>query len=248
VFDDAWRLPQEVRDQLDRAFGRDGAMTLRSGGSVEGTNIIDPTQLPVRYATTTDGGVTIQYKDKYLTDAIQEWDTIQYPHDDASRREQLIRVQRALHARQPVGVTWNVDFNALENGNNERRGSFNLDTLNAAGRPGHQGGHMTVLHDYEAVTASNVELKAGVTLDPSDPLLQEALQPSTRIKLLRTKNSWGAARDDRSFVDGLPGYHDLWMNYLNGPLRWCPDADHPTNETCTDEQPGLRGLLMPPGF
>jgi hypothetical protein len=250
VFDDAWGLTANVRAQLDQAFGKDGALKLRSGAKLTGTQILDPTAVQVRYAKWSSGKV--QVKNATLVDAVREWKTVRYPESEGTRRQTLIRVQRALHARQPVGITWNVDFNALENGTNDRRGSFNLETLEETGRPGHQGGHMTVLNDYEAETAEHGVLKAGVTLDPNlaeDALkLEAALLPSTEIKLLRTKNSWGGARADRAFAPGFPGYHDLWMDYLNGPLRWCPDSTNPSNESCLDEAQGLREMLMPPGF
>ncbi|MFW5738785.1 MAG: hypothetical protein ACOC1F_00320 [Myxococcota bacterium] len=250
VLDEAWDLPDEVRAQLDQVFGKDGAKNIRSGANLEGTNIIDPTSVPVRYAKRSDNEV--EYKDTNLVEAIREWRTVSYPSADSARRSMLIRVQRALHHRQPVGITWNVDFNALENGQNERRGSFNLQTLQDAGRPGRQGGHMTVLHDYEAETEAYGVLPAGVTLDPESPedaaKLEAALQPSTTIKFLRTKNSWGGARPDRAFSPGLPGYHDLYMDYLNGPIKWCPNETNPTNESCRGEQQGLRDFLMPPGF
>jgi hypothetical protein len=249
VFDDAWGLNANVRAQLDQVFGKDGAMKLRSGAKLTGTQILNPSSVKVRYAKWSSNKVT--YKNATLVDAIREWRTVSYPTSDASRRQTLIRVQRALHARQPVGVTWNVDFNALENYNEERRGSFNLKTLEESGRPGRQGGHMTVLHDYEAETKDHGVLEAGVTLDPNvaeDALkLEAALAPETTITLLRTKNSWGASRADRSFAPGFPGYHDLWMDYLNGPFKWCPDSKNPS-EDCNSETQGLRELLMPPGF
>ncbi len=250
VLDDAWGLSTEVREQLDKAFGKDGSQNLRSGGSVEGTNIIDATYLPVRYAKLANGKV--EYKDTTLVEAIREWKNLSYPSSASGRRDALIRVQRALHYRQPVGITWNVDFNALENAYNDRRGSFNMQTLKASGRPGRQGGHMTVLHDYEAETEAYGVLPAGVTLDPEKPedaaKLEAALQKSTKIKFLRTKNSWGGARPDRAFSEGFPGYHDLWMDYLDGPFNWCPDAENPTYDTCRSETQGLREMLMPPGF
>ncbi|HPB95322.1 MAG TPA: hypothetical protein PKW66_05385 [Polyangiaceae bacterium] len=250
VLDKAWELTDDVRAQLDQVFGKDGSQNLRSGASTAGTNIIDANSLPVRYAKRVNG--KIEYKDTNLTEAIREWQNVRYPSSSSGQREALIRMQRALHARQPVGITWNVDFNALENRHNERRGSFNMQTLKDMGRPGSQGGHMTVLEDYEAETEEYGVLAAGVTLDPNNPQdaakLEAALLPSTKIKLLRTKNSWGGARPDRAFAPGFPGYHDLWMDYLNGPFKWCPDEKNPTNENCRGETQGLREFLMPPGF
>ena len=250
IMDDAWGLSDEVRAQLDQVFGEDGEMTLRSGSSLEGTNIVSPNDVPVRYAVKSGGEVT--YKDTNLSEALSEWDTVRYPSSASSARSSLKRVQQALHASQPVVITWDVEFNAMENGNNERRGSFNKETLDLAGKPGSQGGHMTVLEDYAAITSAFGLLEAGTTLDPNNAedaaKLDAALADDTEITLLRTKNSWGGARPDRAFAEGFPGYHDLWMDYLNGPIQWCPSQDNPTNDNCRGESRPLRSYMLPPGF
>jgi hypothetical protein len=251
IFDDAWELDDDVRAQLDRAFGEDGETTLRQGARLDGTAIIDPATVPVRY-TESVGGQT-RVKDATIVDAIAGWRTARYPFDAAGRRQFLRRVQRALHDRQPVVITWNVDFNALENSANERQGSFNLTTLADNGGPGGQGGHMTVLEDYAAETQQFGLLAAGVTLDPGEPAdaarLEAALLDSTKVTLLRVKNSWGAARPDREFAPGFPGYHDLWMDYLNGPIRYCPDVkDTKDDDNCRGETVPLREVMLPPGY
>ncbi|MCP4448242.1 MAG: hypothetical protein GY811_23320 [Myxococcales bacterium] len=349
IFDDAWGLSLEVRAQLDQAFSEDGESSLRQGADLSGTAIMDPTELGVRY-TERVGGETV-VRNATLVDAIRSWEEVRYPRDKSQRRGFLQRVQRALHDRQPVVITWDVDFNALENGAGEFQGSFNLTTLQAAGRPGGQGGHMTVLEDYEAVTQEFGLLEAGVTLGESKgavcetfgtevsgvvfdneqatnvvdmadtatkeelealngigagiaqriidarpfatldaPLvaldqvpyvsstilttlrdevferwcsiedgrqtccaqdagkLEAALLDSTEIKFLRIKNSWGANRPGREFAPGFPGYHDLYMDYLEGPIPFCPKVENPTNETCTGESTPLRGVMLPPGY
>jgi hypothetical protein len=38
------------------------------------------------------------------------------------------------------------------------------------------------------------------------------------------------------------------MDYLNGPIPFCPDATDPTNETCAGESVPLRTVLLPPGY
>ncbi len=250
VFDDAWGLSPEVRQQLDAAFGEDGAGTLRDGGSVEGTKIVHPSKLNVRY--TRWNGESSEVIDTTLVSAIRDWETVRYPSSSSQRRNFLRRVQRALHDGQPVVITWDVDFNAMENRDNERRGSFNLQTLKDLGRPGRMGGHMTVLGDYAGITQEFGLLKAGDTLDPNNPedaaKLDALLLDSTEITLLRTKNSWGASRTDRAFAPGFPGYHDLWMDYLNGPIKFCPNVPNPTNESCTGETNPLRNVMLPPGY
>jgi hypothetical protein len=252
VFDDAWGLSENVRAQLDQAFGDDGERTLRSGGSVAGTQILDPNTVKVSYMEPGSDGQTVR-RQGTLVEAIRGWKTVRYPSDAPQRRSFLQRVQRALHDRQPVVITWDVDFNALENYDEQRRGSFNLQTLQDAGGPGRQGGHMTVLEDYAAITEEFGLLEAAQTLDPQDPedaaKLEALLLPSTQITLLRTKNSWGADRPDRQFATGFPGYHDLWMDYLNGPIRFCPSVeDDKTEENCSGETNPLNSVMLPPGY
>jgi hypothetical protein len=250
VFDEAWGLSPEVRQQIDKVFGEDGEGTIRQGGSVDGTNIIDPATVPVRYTKFVDGATSV--RETNLLEAVREWKEVRYPSSNTDRRKFLQRVQRALHDAQPVVITWDVEFNAMENGMNERRGSFNMQTLKDAGKPGSQGGHMTVLEDYAAETEAFGLLAAGVTLDPNNAedkaKLDAALLTSTKIKFLRVKNSWGGNRPDRAFAKDFPGYHDLWMDYLDGPIKFCPNVDNPTNDNCNGESVPLDNVMLPPGY
>jgi hypothetical protein len=249
IFDEAWELSAEVRGQLDRAFGEDGEVTLRQGAELSGTDIIDPQTVEVQFTQRSNGQTSV--RDATIVDAIGSWSNLRYPFDAAGRRRFLQRVQQALHDRQPVVITWDVDFNALENGDGERQGAFNLQTLEEAGGPGGQGGHMTVLEDYAVETDQFGLLAAGVTLDPDADAdkLAAALLDSSRVKLLRVKNSWGADRPDREFAPGFPGYHDLWMDYMNGPIRYCPDVtETKTEDNCFGETVPMREVLLPPGY
>jgi len=256
VLDEAWGLSDDVRAQLDRVFGEDGSASIRHGASVEGTSIVDPSDFAASY--TRKVGDSAEWIHTDLVAAIEDWSTASYPSGswdgnlDTRRREFQQRVQRALHDRQPVVVTWDVDFNALENNAGDLQGSFNLTTLTNSGKPGRQGGHMTVFEDYEAETEQFGLLAAGVTLDPNSPAdaakLDAALLPSTRIVFFRIKNSWGSLRPDREFAPGYPGYHDLYMDYLNGPIKWCPDNDDASNESCTGTSSPLNSVMLPPGY
>ena len=111
---------------------------------------------------------------------------------------------------------------------------------------------MTVLEDYEAETVEFGLLEAGKTLDPTDAAdaekLAAALRDDTKITKLRIKNSWGANRPDREFAPGFPGYHDLWMDYMNGPIAFCPNEDDKTGDNCTGESVPLRSVMLPPGY
>jgi hypothetical protein len=146
-------------------------------------------------------------------------------------------VQKALHDGQPVIISWFVDFNALDS-----KSTFSLEELARRG-VGSQGGHMTVLHDYQI---SNVPgfgtLKAGETATPEQ--LNAALSDSATIDFLRIKNSWGSYRPDRWNDAVLPGYHDLTGGYLNGPVKKCAEG---SKTSCYDHTP-LWEVVLPAGY
>lgn len=248
--DRAWGLAPEVVATLDRVFGVpvDKGFDGRSApADASGTTIIPATAFVVAYPSSPGGPP----QRKTLSDAMSEWRTEGYRWAD-DKRDFLLRVQRALHDAQPVLITWFVDFNALENRANERRGSFNMTTLNELG-PGSQGGHMTVLEDYEAELEVGTVLRAGETLDAADPaqaaLLAKALEPATKVRFLRVKNSWGNARPDRAFAPGMPGYHDLALDYLAGPIKSCSEKDGRVDlATCRDGTIPLQDVVLPPGY
>jgi hypothetical protein len=259
VLDEAWGLSPQVIEYLNTAFGEDGSRTLRNGGTTDGTPIVAAEAFPVRYTVRDSYSGEVSVKDTTVDVAIDEWHTESYPGSGywggsaEGRRDFQIRVQRALHDSQPVVITWDVDFNAMESDyGDDRIGSFNLRTLQDEGGPGRQGGHMTVLEDYQAVTQDYGLLAAGVTLDPEIPedaaKLEAALEPSTEIVFFRIKNSWGAFRDDRASAPGFPGYHDLYMDYMDGPIDWCPSVDDKTEESCTGTTVPFNSVMLPPGY
>jgi hypothetical protein len=248
--DAAWGLTATTRTMLDNVFGPSVTKTLSSSANATGTKIIRPQDFAVSYSPA-PGQAAAPRK---LTQAMSDWRQVYYYNDGGStQRNFLLRVQKALHAAQPVVITWFVDFNAMENGFNERRGSFNLTTLNNYG-PGSQGGHMTVLEDYQAQLADGTLLAAGKTLDPTKSadraLLARALEPSTKIQFLRVKNSWGSARPDRAFAPNMPGYHDLYLDYLNGPVKRCTTKAGGETDTsnCPYDHTPLQNVVLPPGY
>jgi hypothetical protein len=247
--DRAWGLTPEVASALDRAFGADVSRTFVSTSApADATDTAIQRAQVFAVAYPTAPGQPLQART--LTQAMSEWRQVYYSSSD--RRGFQIRVQKALHDAQPVIVTWFVDFNALENRDNGRRGAFNLLTLNELG-PGRQGGHMTVLEDYQARLSDGRVLQAGVTLDPNLPadkaLLDSALLASTEVQFFRVKNSWGAARPDRAFAEGMPGYHDLFLDYLDGPVKKCVERDGTTDTTtCPTATTPLQNVVLPPGY
>lgn len=253
--DRAWALSAEVAGTLDRVFGADVSRTFATAASpadAAGSPVQRAQDFAVSYTTSrsSTSDPTPPAQRRTLAQAMTDWRQVYY--NAADRRGFQLRLQRALHDAQPVIVTWFVDFNALESRDNGRRGSFSLLTLNELG-PGRQGGHMTVLEDYQARLADGRVLEAGKALDPAKPadksLLESALLPSTEVQFLRVKNSWGAARPDRPFATGMPGYHDLYFDYLDGPVKKCIERDGATDvSTCPTTTTPLQNVVLPPGY
>jgi hypothetical protein len=253
VLDDAWGLKPEVKTMLNTAFGTTGKRTYLTSATSKGTKIIKAKDFAVQYNERVTNPAKPTVKKTTLKVAVDEWTTEFYPFNSSSRRNFQIGVQKALHDANPVIFTWSVDFNAMESKQGPKQGSFNLDTLKNSGAPGRQGGHMVVGHDYEAMTKEFGLLKAGVTLDPNNAAdkkkLDALLLPSTVVKFFRIKNSWGGFRDDRASAPGFPGYHDLYMEYLNGPITWCPDVEGTKNSSnCRGSENPWTNVILPPGY
>lgn len=257
--DKAFGLSPEVITQLDATFGVSVTKTLDKSYATStkklpaGVKIIRPRDFTVRLRNPSSG----EFETKSLQDAVGKkgswwgsrtgtyaWNEVDYPTSASSRRTFWTRVQRALHDGQPVIVSWFVDFNALTSD-----AKFTVESLNQLG-PGRQGGHMTVMHDYEIENVPGFgTLKAGVEV--TDPeALDAALDPSAKITFIRIKNSWGAFRPDRWQDAVLPGYHDLMMTYLNGPVKRCSEkADGSTDTTsCSGGYTPLWDVVLPPSY
>lgn len=244
--DKAWELEPNVVTQLTRVFGSSVQRTFdRSTVSTRFTSIKrasdikaslrDPqTKQPItgtlQDAIGTAGG--------YSRSGRLAWRSARYPWTTAERRAVLGRVQRALHDRQPVVITWYVDFNALD-----PQGRF----LAPPATPGVQGGHMTVLEDYQIDGVPGFGTLPAGTVESRPEALTAALDPAAKIAFFRVKNSWGSYRPDRQFV--LPGYHDLYMTYLDGPVKHCTQNATNTGSTddCYDATP-LGDFVLPAGY
>jgi hypothetical protein len=249
--DKAWRLRPEMTAVLDKVFGDRVSRTLdKSPSANAGTFVKRAAEIPIVQAD----AKTHQPVRATLADAIGRkngffgrsgplaWQEASYPSEPKARREFLKRVQRALHDNVPVIISWYVDFNSLDG-----QGRF----FEPPTAPGHQGGHMTVMEDYEIDDVPGFgTLKAGVL--NTDPNAREAaLSDEAKILFFRVKNSWGSFRPDRQFA--LPGYHDLYMAYLNGPVKRCPELPSGQPDTsdnlgkCFDWVP-FQTVVMPPGY
>lgn len=243
----AWGLSPEVVAKMNAVFGEGYDRSLEQPGTVlpEGSPIRSAKSIPAlvaaegaepRRATLADAiGAPDPQRWGHRTGALA-WSEWQYPREPAEQRAFQIRIQRALHARQPVVVSWFIDFASM-NG----RGEFRAPPA----RPGRQGGHVTVLEDYQVNEVPGFgTLKAGVA-ETRPEALTAALDPAAKIEFFRTKNSWG---DSAGPAPEFNGYLDLYTAYLNGPVKKCePATGGATEPACTDEVPLWRAGL-PAGF
>ena len=89
--------------------------------------------------------------------------------------------------------------------------------------------------------------------------LAEAGEPSERgqavdlrsgeIEFLRIKNSWGMDRPDRWVTSAVPGYHDLYTTYLNGPVKRCEEKDgHTDTSNCKTDITPFTDVVLPAGY
>ena len=162
ILDAAWGLGDGARAALDRVFGKGLERSFADSAQSAGTPILSPGEFAVQYVDNAEKRIQTS-----LDQALQNWRSVRYPAEAAGQRAVLRQMQRALHAAQPVIISWMVDFNAFERQlESPLVGSFNLGTLNRMNRPGTQGGHMTVLEDYEAVVPVGRELSERVTVAP----------------------------------------------------------------------------------
>ena len=253
--DAAWRLDEAVIKRLNAVFGESVTRTLDrssyASGRAASNKIIRAKDFPAKLkdastgqkvvATlqdaigTSSGGFWAPRTGKYV------WNEVDYPSDARGRRAFWVRVQKALHDGQPVITSWKVDFNALTSAS-----SFSLDELTRRG-PGRQGGHMTVMHDYQAQVPGVGLLKAGEPATAEQ--MTKALADGTTIEFVRVKNSWGGVRPDRWNSAAIAGYHDLEMKYLNGPIKECAEVDgHSDPNNCTGSVTPLWDVVLPAGY
>jgi hypothetical protein len=247
--DKAFKLSPEVIALLDESFGHDLQRTVVKGATIpEGKGLRPASAIEIGYYGPKKKTIS-------LADAVGNpssessvsgwrtrtgslaWNDSSYPSTASSQRTFQIRAQKALHARRPVILIWFVDFNAMD----RKSGTFKA----IPETPGHQGGHMTVMEDYQV---SNVPgfgtLEAGTVI--TDPAaLEAALSPEATIDFLRIKNSWGSGFQPPEGT-ALNGYHDLYLPYLNGQIPICDAKDAAGKCIKPRSQRGLTSMVLPP--
>ena len=229
----AWQLSPSVRAEITRVFGARGATTLPSSRTTADGFFRPVSSIPVRTSAYRSGRG--QQVDGTLADVIGygrfAWRSASYASTATARATFQQRVMRALNDNQPVLISWLVDFNAMSS-----QGVFRLANLTA---PGRQGGHLTVMEDYQVVIREpgrpERTLRAGELASEADQALAARYGS---IEFIRIKNSWGTARDP-SGTGFFGGSTDLYTDYLNGPIAWTEDMSSRTP---------LSSVILPPGY
>jgi hypothetical protein len=219
----------QTRKVLDEAFGSNMAAAealARDASSVE--------------IAKKDGGKST-LRNAISGPSADRWTQVSFPRiygQDATvgrsvkqrRKDLMVRVMRALNDKQPVVMTFMVDFNALDITDQ----TFKMSLLKQNGRGG-QGGHMVALEDYTVKNVPGVgEIGEG---DVSDDLKALALKGD--VVTLKAKNSWGTNRPDRGLTDG---YNRFDWEYLAGQWEW--DSSFGGTFWFTT----LTDFVLPPGY
>jgi hypothetical protein len=238
----AWGLNPTVSAMITQVFGTKGEKRFDGSSNRAShlrTPIVRALDLSIRTVSRDRTTGAVRQAEGNLSEVMPGgrlgWTAVDYPGtwNTSGRPEAMRRMLRALNQNQPVVVSWLVDFNALD-----ANGAFKMEQLQSAGRPGRQGGHLTVLHDYQVRLADGRVLSVGQNASMQD---REAALNGT-VEFLRVKNSWGVSRSDRASV---AGYYDLFLNYLHGPINWVNESN-PTGPT-TPYAP-LNEMVIPQGF
>ncbi len=238
--DKAWGLSAGATALITDTFGADVSRSLAdSSAKVPATGgLLLPKSISVGHNISLADAIglplsstnALQRKGKYA------WNENAYPTSATARRSMLAKMQKAMHSGMPVILSWFVDFNAMDKENR---------FMAPPATPGHQGGHMTVLEDYQINDVPGFgTLKAGVLI--SDPkALDAALSSTAKIEFLRIKNSWGSGLAPNASGEAFRGYHDLYMKYLDASLVKCSESN---GDKCgiKSNVPGLTSMILPP--
>jgi hypothetical protein len=238
--DKAWGLSASTIAIMNDTFGADVSRSFASTGVAPAVDsgLRLPKDIPVGTNISLSDAIgapsssfnILQRKGKYA------WNEERYPTSASSRRTLLAKAQKAMHEGMPVIMVWFVDFAAMDSQNR---------FMAPPATPGRQGGHMTVMEDYQINDVPGFgTLKAGeLVTDPA--ALEAALAPEAKIEFIRIKNSWGTSLAPNESGEEFRGYHDIYAAYLDGPLVRCTESNGDKCGIKTNTS-GLTGLVLPP--
>jgi len=236
VLIEAWQLNDTVKSTILRLYGMDGSRTLLSASSTTDLGFVRRARdIRVRTPVLRSGRVVQQDTnlEAVCPGGRYAWKTASYPTYTSGQTSFHQRVMRALNDRGPVLISWLVDFNFKVGA------TFQIPMMRPM--PGRQGGHLTVLEDYQVTIRQPGQqdrtLRAGEMASAADQAL--AVRYGS-VDFYRIKNSWGSGLDP-SGSGMFQGYYDLYSNYLNGPITW-------TEGGGSSNRVPLSSVTLPPGY
>ncbi len=238
--DKAWGLTPETIATMNDTFGEGVTRTFLSA------SVSPPADSGLRRAAEIPVGTNISLSDAIGTPSstfnfLQRkgkyaWNETKYPSSATGRRDFQAKMQAAMHEGMPVILVWFVDFAAMDSQNR---------FLAPPASTGRQGGHMTVVEDYQINDVPGFGTLEAGTLVTDPAALSAALSPDAKLEFIRIKNSWGTSLAPDDAGEEFRGYHDLYMKYLDGPLTKCTERD---GDKCAikSQVPGLTSMVLPP--
>ncbi|MCA9586349.1 MAG: hypothetical protein KC657_13415 [Myxococcales bacterium] len=211
VLDAAYALPPEIVDVMTKTFGEDLARTRHDGARLPAEGFHDPAKMVV--AKLADGHeVTLDeamgeldparevssVRDRKERRGPYAWRRVEL-EDPGARDEAVLRLKKTLNAGFAVPIDWYPAFDSMR----MPAGSFHAPVR------GEGGWHASLAHDYEIELPGGRVLAAGTPVTDA-ALLRETLAPTSTIKFLRMKNSWGREIGPL----GARGYTDAMWDYL----------------------------------
>lgn len=231
----ASRTPSNVRKVLDQAFGvKMAEIEAKATKAKDFVAQVGKDGKKISLADLMYGNRLVKWKQESFPSVYGK--TTAIPQSTNMLRAKLLkRVLKALNDHQPVVMALMIDFNALD----ETDATFKYSKLQAAGGPGHQGGHIVVLEDYTVSDAPGFgSLGAG---EMSEDKKNAALDG--KIELIKAKNSWGTDRPERGLTDGYT-YFD--KDYLFKQLGWKIDEEN--SDSAVSYYTTLTDFVLPAGY
>lgn len=215
MLDEAWSLPEGLRQGFDASFGAEGRSDFRGCTGAACAPLVDG-----RVARASIGGERVS-----LRDALDDYVRVPMPQttDPSEFRRWERAVQRSLHARAPVPISWIADSADAVGDGLFSRGEADIRDITSALSEGTAGGHASLIVDYGAENVPGVgSLAAGEVASAAD--MAAAMSDETVITVMRMKNSWGeAAGVTRTHFEDT-GYTDLGRGVLRGLNEYCQDV------------------------
>jgi hypothetical protein len=216
VLDEAWQLTSSVKGALTKAFGKDGQKTFDSARHHQGH--LDHRALRLRGRSTPSASPTRTSPHGQEDDPRRRHRRVErglLPDVRRSSTASAATSRSACRRRCTTGRPWSSPGTWTSTRWRAPTHAARLvqpDDAQEGREAGRQGGHMTVLEDYEADHArTSARSQGGRHARPEQPRRTRPsstprCSPRRTVKFFRVKNSWGAFRDDRSSAPGMPGY------------------------------------------